>query len=313
MRADSIIFGVFSALVFATPAAAQRANDDIVVIAPDVEEAARAFAREVAEPPAREEQLTRFENRVCPGVVGMNTRQAQFLVDRISQRALELELQIGRPDCKANILVIVSREPGGVARALADENQYFMANYGVQENLNTRGTEALRDFVETTRPVRWWHVSQTQTADGDVLGHTNPYGEPRSIGDQEFRGVEVARPSINDFGRLTRPTLQAVRNVVVVVDATRVGQVRLDALADYIAMVSFAQTDPSANTYGYDTILNLFSDPSSGEAGLTDWDLAYLQGVYSGAGNQLNADWQNRTIARRMRDEIVSTPGGAQK
>jgi hypothetical protein len=181
-----------------------------------------------------------------------------------------------------------------------------MANYGIQENLSTRGTEALVDFVETPRPVRWWHVSQTQTADADVLGHTNPLGRTLSPTTQEFRGAEVTRPSMLDFGRLGRPTLQALRNVVVIVDAERVGAVRLDALADYIAMVALAQTEPGADTSGYDTILNLFGDTPAGESGMTDWDLAYLQGLYAGRGNQLDAEWQARTIARRMRDDLTT-------
>ncbi|MEZ5973127.1 MAG: hypothetical protein R3C31_15050 [Hyphomonadaceae bacterium] len=297
-------YSLIAGLVLATPAAAQGEND-IVVTAPLLEEAARAFAREVAAPPAREDQLTRFESRVCPGIVGLSARQGQFVVDRISQRALELNLEVGTPGCRANILVIVTNNPDGVAQALADEQRYLMANYGMQENLNTRGAEALADFVETNRPIRWWHVSQTQTADGQVLGHTNPYGRLISVFEQEFRGTEVTRQSMANFGRLSRPTLQSVRNVVVIVDATGARNVRVDALADYIAMVSLSQTEPDANTDGYDTILNLFSDPPSGETGMTEWDLAYLQGLYSGRGNQVDASWQNRTIARRMRDELI--------
>lgn len=299
------ICGALAALLLTTPAQAQRDNDDIIVTAPELEEAARAFAREVAAPPAREDQLSRFEGRVCPGVLGLNARQGQFVVDRIAQRALQLNLQVGEPGCKANILVIVTADPSSAARALAEEQQFLMANYGLQENLSTRGTEALADFVETARPVRWWHVSQTETADGEVLGHTNPYGRVISPTEQEFRGVEVSRPSMANFGRLSRSTLQAMRNVVAIVDARSASAVRLDALADYIAMVSFAQTEPGADTAGYDTILNLFSATPSGQNGMTDWDLAYLQGLYTGRGNQIDADAQNRTIARRMRDDLT--------
>lgn len=303
---SGLIVGALAALMLASPAEAQRDNDDIIVTAPELEAAARAFAREVSAPPAREDQLSRFEARVCPGVVGLGQRQGQFLVDRIAQRALQLDLPIGQPGCKANVLVLVSGDAGAVARAIVEEQQYLMANYGIQENLSTRGAEALVDFVETPRPVRWWHVSQTQTADGDVLGHTNPYGRTLSPTTQEFRGAEVTRPSMLDFGRLGRPTLQALRNVVVIVDAERVGAVRLDALADYIAMVALAQTEPGADTSGYDTILNLFGDTPAGETGMTNWDLAYLQGLYAGRGNQLNTDWQARTIARRMRDDLTT-------
>ncbi len=300
-----MVVGALAALMLASPAEAQPVNDDIIVTAPELEAAARTFAREVSTPPAREDQLSRFEERICPGVVGLDERQGQFLVDRIAQRALQLDLQVGRPGCKANVLVLVSRDAGAVARAIVDEQQYLMANYGIRENLSTRGSEALVDFVESPRPVRWWHVSQTQTADGDVLGHTNPFGRTTNI-TQEIRSAEVARPSMLGFGRLGRSTLQAIRNVVVIVDVQRVGAVRLDALSDYIAMVTLAQTEPGADTSGYNTILNLFAATPTGESGMTDWDLAYLQGLYTGRGNQLDAEWQARTIARRMRDELTT-------
>ncbi len=299
-------FAAVALIASAPVVAAQQRDDDIVVTAPELEEAARAFAREVSAPPSREDQLARFENRVCPGVVGLGQRQAQFVVDRIAERAMQVDLMVGGPGCKANVLVLVTSDAEGAARAIVEEQRYLMANYGLQENLNTRGAEALDDFVNTARPIRWWHVSQTQTADGDVLGHTNPYGRTRSPSAQEFRGAEVTRPRTMGFGRLSRQTLQAVRNAVIIVDTQRVGQVRLDALADYIAMVALAQTEPGADTAGYDTILNLFSGTPSGETGMTAWDVAYLEGLYSGDGNALDSTWQARTIARRMRDDLTA-------
>ena len=305
MRAGLIV-GAMCAFLLAAPANAQRDSDDIVVTAPELEDAARAFAREVSTPPAREDQLARFEHSICPGVVGLRARQGQFLVDRIAQRALELDLQVGEPGCKANVLVLVTPDAGAAARAIVEEEQYLMANYGVRENLSTRGADALTDFVETSRPVRWWHIAQTETADGDVLGHTNPHGRTTGTFSQEFRAAEVTRPQVSNFGRLARSTLQSVRNVVIIVDARQSAHVRLDALADYIAMVALAQTDPQADTSAYDTILNLFSGAPDEAAGMTEWDLAYLQGVYSGRGNQPDASWQTRTIARRMRDELTA-------
>lgn len=301
------LFAICTALVLTgvAPLPASADEPDIVVTAPEVEAAARAFANEVSAPPSREDQLSRFERRVCAGVVGMGQRQGQFLVDRISQRALEVGLVVGEPGCLANVLVLVTADATGVARQIVEDERYLMANYGVQENLSTRGAEALQDFVNTPRPVRWWHVSQTETDGGEVLGHTNPLGRTVSPTQQEFRGVEVSRPSTLGFGRLSRETRQSLRNVVVIVDAQRVGSTRLDALADYVAMVALAQTEPGADTAAYDTILNLFSDTPAGHAGMTEWDLAYLQGLYAGRGNALNSDWQARAIARRMRDEIV--------
>jgi hypothetical protein len=286
------------------PAIAQTVDsDDIVVTGHQLEDAARAFAGSISTPPARENQLARFNDRICPGVVGLNARQGQYLVDRIAQRALQVGLPVAEPGCRANVLVLVSRDAQGLAASIAEEQRYLVASYGVRENLSTRGDEALADFVMTPRPVRWWHVAQTETTDGDVVGHTNPYGRTTGPSTQEFRGSEVTRVSPLGFGRLARPTLQTVRNVVIIVDAERTGTVRLEALGDYLAMVSLAQLDPNANTAAQPTILNLFVEGGR-MSGMTEWDVAYLAGLYEAPTNAPDSRWQVRDIARTMREEL---------
>ncbi|HYD87425.1 MAG TPA: hypothetical protein VEA80_08120 [Vitreimonas sp.] len=307
MRIRAFLGALALGLLAAAPALAQGAEDDgeIVVTGRQLEDAARAFAGAISAPPARENQLPRFNDSICPGVVGLPARQGQYIVDRIAQRALQVGLRVDEPGCQANVLVLVSRDAGHLAATIAEEERYLVANYGVRENLSTRGSEALEDFVATPRPVRWWHVAQTETTDGDVLGHTNPIGRTTGPSTQEFRGAEVTRVSPTQFGRMARPTLQAVRNVVIIVDAERVGGVRLEALSDYLAMVSLAQLDPSADTSGQATILNLFAD-GAGPNAMTEWDIAYLSGLYQAQANALNARSQVRDIARTMRNELES-------
>jgi hypothetical protein len=50
-------------------------------------------------------------------------------------------------------------------------------------------------------------------------------------------------------------------------------------LADYLGVVSLAQIDPAANPAAFDSILNLFKNPSA-YSGLTDWDRAYVRALY---------------------------------
>ena len=52
-------------------------------------------------------------------------------------------------------------------------------------------------------------------------------------------------------------------------------------------MVALAQVDAEADTAAYPTILNLFADPASAPAGLTDWDRSYLTALYDAELNQL--------------------------
>jgi hypothetical protein len=63
-------------------------------------------------------------------------------------------------------------------------------------------------------------------------------------------------------------------------------------------MVTFAQIDPEADTSGYASILNVFDQPEAATS-LTDWDKAYLDGLYAAQRTQKGV--------RAGRSEIVSS------
>lgn len=78
----------------------------------------------------------------------------------------------------------------------------------------------------------------------------------------------------------------------------QIANVSIQQLADYTAMVTFAQIDPEADTSGYASILNVFEQPEAAMS-LTDWDKAYLDGLYSAERTRKNM--------RAGRSEIVSS------
>lgn len=282
------------------PAGQQASGDDIVVTAP--RQLLRDFVGELSAQPNAEDQIARWDRRICPSVAGLPTRQAQYIVDRIAYRAYGVDLETGEPGCRANVLVIVTRDSDAVARALFEDYGNVVARVG-DEDGNTRGQEALRDFVETPRTVRWWHVSQTVTDSGQVLGGNN--GRQSGTG-EGFSGVQVAR--VEDPGRLRRSTRQDFNRVIIIVDATRAQGVQFEALSDYVAMVALTQLDPSADTRNYPTILNLFSDRAAGRtapATMTEWDEAYLTGLYGAPRHARNSRQQESAIARTMEGEHV--------
>ena len=75
--------------------------------------------------------------------------------------------------------------------------------------------------------------------------------------------------------------------------------VNLAQLADFISVVTLSQIDLSANFGGVDTILKLFAQPRPGvpPAGITEWDYAFLRGLYRASYSPAN---QQRDIAARM-------------
>jgi hypothetical protein len=74
----------------------------------------------------------------------------------------------------------------------------------------------------------------------------------------------------------------AISKVLVIVDKTRVQGASMGQLADYIAMVSYAEIRPDAQLDDAPTILKLFDGaPKAAPAGLSDWDQAFLTSLYT--------------------------------
>ena len=72
-------------------------------------------------------------------------------------------------------------------------------------------------------------------------------------------------------------------------------------------MVSLAQLDADGETTDTPTILNLFADRDSGgamPAGMTQWDEAYLEGLYTARRTAPRAIWQRRDISRTMVEHL---------
>ncbi|MGD9980260.1 MAG: hypothetical protein AB7H66_16220 [Hyphomonadaceae bacterium] len=290
-------FAVFAvALSAAAPAFAQgtTGGDDIVVTASRLDEMIREFVSEVTVEQQAEGQIARWDRRICPQIAGLHRRQAQFMVDRLSQRAHQVGLQPGDPQCRANILIFVTPDADRFTHELtAQFPEVFDPRV---PNMHQQSGEALARFVDSDAPVRWWHVSQTVSMEGQIVRNTDPRWDRQS----GLRGLSIVRTGITS--RIQRPTHQDFNRVVIVVDATRAAGFRFDALADYVAMVALAQIDPGADTSENDTVLNLFiSAPTAQPASMTTWDIAYLEGLYEARPNAWTARQQQADISRRMR------------
>lgn len=292
--APAAAFGLFLALAppsFAQQAANNPPEEQIIVTAPHSEEAIRNFVGQMTNiPPRGVDQLARWDRTICPGVAGLRTRYAQFLIDRIAQRAYDIDVNVGQPGCRANILIVVSPDPGAVAHDLVANHPNAMGIYydGGRPPVSRRTVAA---FETSTAAVRWWHVNWTMTRDGLV-----------ATGQQLLTGGS---------SRINRTTRQDFGTVFVIVDANRLNDINLDfgALADYLAMVILAPIDPAADTAALPTILNLFgTGPQGRPNAMTDWDVAYLRGLYGSTREARNSAQQNGEIARSMNRELSVPP-----
>lgn len=94
-----MLWRLFAALaLLSSPAFANEVNseEDIVVVGERLREQVRSFVAEAAQEMSSEDQMARWERRMCPMLVGMRSReQAQFVVDRIAQRAYAVGIDSG--------------------------------------------------------------------------------------------------------------------------------------------------------------------------------------------------------------------------
>ncbi len=288
--------------------------------AQDVASQTRDFVQQVALSTGDDDGLARWEERVCIGATGLNPAEAQALVDRISARAQAVGLRTGAPGCRANVMVIYSQDSDAVTRQIVDQRRDLLGFYA-EDGRITAGREAMDEFANTPRPVRWWHISSTgvgslrpdaartrqssgraaaAAAAGSGGGGNAAGGDLGGVSDIE--GADAVRSN----GSRTRPSSASIRNeltyVLIVVDARRVANVQPSAWMDYVAFNALAQIDPAARTSDYPTILNLFSQAEAAPAQLTTWDIAYLEGLYRARAGTSNR--QIASIARRMADQV---------
>lgn len=298
MRFSVFAAMIASVLVLQSEAAAQQPpaqnDDEIVVTGERMRSILRDFVGDIAAPASsREDQLARWDHRICTGIFGMTNRdQAQFIADRIAQRAFSIGLDASAPGCRANIVIFVTPDANALSRTLTSEYRNLLALHR-DLNRNTPDMAALDTFAASLRPVRWWHVSTTHTADGMRVG-------------DPIQGTAMASGAlvrVFDPSRLRRAERQDFDRVIIIVDARQAAGHTLAALSDYLAMVSLAQLAPSIETAAYPSVLNLFSNDRS-VTGMTNWDIAYLDGLYHAPRTANSATEQEGRIADRMNQTL---------
>ena len=242
--------------------------EDIVVLGRPLEEAARDFVYSLTVP-ARGRGLARWRDTVCVGVVNLRGEAAQYLADVISTRAEDLGLEVGEPGCSPNVIITFADDGAAMARAMVEAEPAAFRVGGSGMDL---GRAALGRFQEGDAPVRWWHMALPIHAETGRIAVRIP-------GEVDNEGNPSA-PTLSTFGSmLTSSVRDDLNKVIVIVDVDGVAHLTGPQLADYLSMIALAQIDPRGEIEGFPTILNVLDDPAVAD-GMTDWDLAFLRGLY---------------------------------
>lgn len=259
--------------------------DDVVVVGTaDRDKQVRDFVRALTGASSPDMPLARFDmDAVCPAAVGLGDKHDKAIAERMRKVAAAASIAVAKPGCKPNVLVLFARDKVSMIKALRREHPiYFL-------DANKRPATIPRQ----RGPATAWHLEGRVDREGNGVNR-----DPDS-------GHYVVNSSVTPsrISSIMRPIFMAS---VVVIDLDALVGLTTTQVADYAAMRSFAQIDPSRLARSNaPTILTVLDAPmnSAVPETLTHWDLAYLKALYAAEANH-RAARQKSDIRKRMAREL---------
>lgn len=228
--------------------------------------------------------LSRFEQSVCPVVVGLPARQGGAVANRMRRIAKAVDIDVGGADCVPNVVVMVTKDKNVLVEELRRRHPHY--------------------FGEMSRSQIRKRARQPGSA---VAWQTE--GRPVSA-----RGVELFYdPAIDAYVNQTTDAASRIETggrrqfdgAVVVVERAALAGLTVTQLADYAALRAFTGADPTKlKSNAVPTILRILDAPAGSEvpASLTERDLAFLRGYYSSPLNH-HTGAQRSAISRTIEQE----------
>ena len=253
----------------------------------------RQFVSELTPAPIHG-QLARFEEPVCPRVLGLSERQGRELADRMRTVADAAGIPTAKSGCDGNVLLIVTSDKRELIRRLAEEQPgFFPEDWGMSQ---------IRNVADDPSPVAAWQMESILDSDGRSIAQAMLRGSKPTDLKREVRVQRTTTPA----SRLTPLARRAFWGSVVVIQSSALVGVTPIQLADYAAMRSFIRTDPKRlRPTSVGSILSVIDAPMGTPIPitLTEWDLAYLTSFYASTKNAY-AEYQKGQIGRQMKREI---------
>lgn len=247
----------------------------------------RAFIA-AATPRNYADSLVRWNEPVCPVVIGPPPRQTTRILADLLQIAAAAGVPIKRKPCQANLFVVATPYPKRLLTAWGKRDRLLFAG---------ASRSSIDAFLDATRPVRVWYNTITAPPQpGAVKSEQyteNPTPTEAPGGSAGATASATAAASVTAavdaaqyYSLLNFDEVQSFTSVIVVVDTKRAAGFSLDQLSDYIAVIGLSQVNLDSDYGGAPTILSMFAPSASGTAkpaptSITGWDRDYLKALYA--------------------------------
>lgn len=298
--AKILFVSALTALLVTVPAAAQQgpstSDEETILVEGKRMNVTRLVSDTIND--AGVEPLARFEDKVCPGIVGLGGEQANKMVKMIRDNVVALGGKVAEPGCTANATVILVDQPVDFVKQFAKkEPGYF-----------TMTPRELDQFTSKPRPVASWHVTETRDRDGQELDGSDKASDRKrklfntSAAMSTPISARVVRQSAAT--RLYTNTREDMMFGFAVIDRQQLPGKTLRQLADLATLHLLLDVKQDAGTANPASILSLFearAEDISAPAELSQFDRAMVQGLYGPNENNRSAAQQFTQIATAIR------------
>lgn len=233
--------GVLSALCLTAAAQSDVNEPEEVVVTGTAPEALEVHV-EALMYPGLTDQIARWNEPLCPSFANLGEKQAKVIKDHMEKLAKDVRITVGGDGCQPNVLLLFTGDADATAKGVVDHFDY---------SIRIDGAERIDPFLNSDKAMRW-------LATFDRCGF----------------GCELPN------SRITAPTAPSITRMIFVIDAKLLGGRDIKDIADYIAFATLVNPSPNGAP-GLDSILKVFDAPPNKIVGLSPYDHAYLDAVYT--------------------------------
>jgi hypothetical protein len=214
---------------------------------------------------ADEEPLARFEDALCPGVLGLRQDAAEQMVGRLRANAEMLGVGLAENgECEPNFIVGFVADGQAFLTQLQERRGYIFAEMDREERIA---------LLSEQGPARALLRVRARSRDG------MPISRRENLAQLPTTTMWMAHSKIYSATR------NDILSAMVLFDRDAIRGMDLGQLADYATFRGLAHRLPGPEAAGEPSILSLFDSGAARPAALTEFDRAYLAQLYSGIAN----------------------------
>lgn len=220
-----------------------------------------ASLRQIIKPVRMFDTVPRYEDPLCIRAVGLEPAQNRMIEDRIRQISRDAGLRLGRPKCRMNAMVLIVDDPKEKFD-LIDRHRWGLLGPINDRDIHTRAIQA---EIDAGKPFVNWN---------SIGLPVNPWANF-----DLFNGLTlVSAIEARGAGRHVPKRLS-----VIMFDHAQLEGVTLGQVADFASLyvLGMPRRQIDFDNVAVTSVLSLFADgPQTAPAQLTEFDSAYLAGLY---------------------------------